>query len=681
MKELHKFSHDEKLKIMEDAWLGIRVNEDTLYNPLLNIPAICSENPELYITYIMSRPEYFSFICKHILNLEEVLPMQGVILEKLWNHKLPMLIGSRGMSKSFTLAIFCILIMLLRRNRKIVIIGGSFRQSKIVFGYIVSIINNSPFLRAMVYAENKNPIYQGNDEFRVTFNSNVCTALPLGTGDTIRGRRATDIIVDEFAIMPLDIFETIIAGFAAVSSSVVGNVKLEAKKRAAKMLGLTLDEMENLNLMEKTGDNKIVLAGTAYYSFNHFSQYHDKWRKIIKSRGNPKVLKALLGEAPEDLDYRDYCVMRIPYELIPRGMMETAQMARSKISMTKDNYEREFGCIFSKDSNGFFKASVLERCTIKDGEDLYLPSGICVPNAEIFFEPRMEGDKSKRHVIGVDPAAMSDNLAIVILELDGQFRKIVHVWTTNKKEHLDKLRSGLTTEHNYYAYAARKIRELMKKFPCEILAIDPGGGGVSIMETLKDKDKMLPNEAPIYHVIDPHKPRPEEDGEPGLHIIEEAEYSSAKWRAEANHGMKKDFEELIILFPYIDPISYAIAETMDEDEEMDIGDDTLQRCINDIDKTKIELCSIIVTETPTGLEHWDTPETKTAVGKKTRMRKDRYSALLIANISARRLARTTVIEHEYGLGGFSSPVKKEENHGKLFTGPSWIADKLSECYR
>ena len=62
-------------------------------------------------------------------------------------------------------------------------------------------------------------------------NKSRITCLPLGDGQKIRGQRANDIISDEFASIPRDIFETVVAGFAAVSSDPIENVKKDSSKK------------------------------------------------------------------------------------------------------------------------------------------------------------------------------------------------------------------------------------------------------------------------------------------------------------------------------------------------------------------------------------------------------------------------------------------------------------------
>ena len=69
--------------------------------------------------------------------------------------------------------------------------------------------------------------------------------MPLGDGSKIRGQRANDIIADEFASIPREIFENVVAGFAAVSASPVENVRrMAAEKKAIELGKLTEDEQQ-----------------------------------------------------------------------------------------------------------------------------------------------------------------------------------------------------------------------------------------------------------------------------------------------------------------------------------------------------------------------------------------------------------------------------------------------------
>merc|ERR1711966_387810 len=70
--------------------------------------------------------------------------------------------------------------------------------------------------------------------------------------------------------------------------------------------------------------------------------------------------------------------------------------------------------------------------------------------------------------------------------------------------------------------------------------------------------------------------------------------------------------------------------------------DSLGDCIMDVEELKNELTTIVMTQTSTGpnaRDRWDTPEVKMHGGKRGRLRKDRYSSLVIANMLARQIHR------------------------------------------
>jgi len=95
------------------------------------------------------------------------------------------------------------------------------------------------------------------------------------------------------------------------------------------------------------------------------------------------------------------------------------------------------------------------------------------------------------------------------------------------------------------------------------------------------------------------------------------------------------------------------------------------------------LSMIVMTQTSTGRERWDTPEVKVAAGKKSKMRKDRYSSLIMANMAARTLARMPTPEEYTFFGGFASTMpkdSKQKNDEKMFTGPNWFTENMKDIY-
>lgn len=1082
-----------KRKMLDDAHLGIIFREKSeLFNPLAKFPDAFEDSPELYITWLMSNPEYFYFTCKYLMGVK-LHPFQGAILRELWNHKFPMLIGSRGMSKSFLLAIYAILRILFVPKYKVLICSRGFRQSKLIFNYVETIIANSSILKDMV--AHNGGIYKGNDGWELRlFESNI-RAIPLGDGSSIRGARANSVLADEFGSIPLDVFEQVVAGFTAVSPNPTDSAALIARNKLAEHLGMTEEKVVDSNI-----SNQIVISGTAGYSFEHFSKYHDRYVNIIKSRGNPDKLKEIFGgEAPErGFDWRDFSVIRLPVHLLPEGFMDDAQIARAKatvhsgiyaieyeachhpntkiitdkgvkniididigdlvlthkgrfrkvinktyrlpnspmmkwhtfggyeetistsdhhfwngndfeplggmtnntyLSTLKDlsnieyfditsvlddymecgdriypvharakfnrhqlrhirelnnshsqseigriygvrqsvvhniikkqrfpknaipnkikldfnfgliigyyasegscgadgravtfsldghcninldkfiiqlktaiesvfgfnpkiyysehdntanitinqvfmskifkyicpgishtklikhdilfsnanflkgfitgywngdghwrletkaaiagcvnlsllcqvrlalsyfginssirqirdegtailhgktyNIKRAYGVImngqnlrkfkktfynevvietnkrslirgnkdilefdfiykyfcdyegyvynleveedhsysllnatvhncFSSDSNGFFPRSLIEKCVVKDGQSIYLKDGITISADDALFHPTCHGNKHYSYVIGVDPAMTSDNFAIVVIEVHKTHRRVVYCWTTNESDHNKKVKDNLTTERNYYAFCARKIRELMKEFNTLAIAIDKQGGGKAVMEALNDPKYMQQHELELWPMTTA-KPQ-ETDYHEGLHILDVINFAREDYTGQSNHGLRKDMEEKILMFPLFDAVSLAEA---DIDRELFGHDNEQERCIIEIEELKNELCTIVVTKTAaTNRERFDTPEFKTPGGRKGRMRKDRYSALLMANMTARTILLQRDIVLEVSEGGFAGGLSKkgDNSQGKMFSGPAWLTSALSNLY-
>ena len=231
---------EAKLKKIDEAWLGLDSVEADLFNPMSMLD-VQNDDFNIHLAWLMTRPEYLSFFCHHILNIQ-LLPSQSLVLKEVWERKFPMLIASRGFGKSFMLSLYAIMRALILPQRKIVIVGAAFRQSKVLFEYMETIWRNSPMLRDI--CDGDSGPRRDTDRCTLRLNESTVTCLPLGDGQKIRGQRANDIIADEFASIPREIFENVVAGFAAVSSNPVENVKRVAAEQKAKELGIDIEEKE-----------------------------------------------------------------------------------------------------------------------------------------------------------------------------------------------------------------------------------------------------------------------------------------------------------------------------------------------------------------------------------------------------------------------------------------------------
>ena len=659
---------DSQKQIFDDAWLGLGDLSilSMSNNPMIHRTEEDIENPDLHLIKLLKNPKYIGATCKLLFNIE-LHPMQVVILQEFWNRPFPMYIASRGWGKSFLLALYSVLRCIFHPGTKIVIVGAAFRQSKIIFEYMETMWRGSPILRSIFNGSDDGP-RRDVDRCTIRLGDSWTIAVPMGDGSKIRGLRAHIIIADEFASISPDIYETVVAGFAAVSASPIQNVKEQAKKKAMIEAGVWNDELEQLT--HKMG-NQAIISGTADYSFKHFASYWRRYKTIIESRGdNRKLAEIFNGEVPENFNWTDYSIIRIPYELIPKGFMDDKQVARAKATIHTGIYNMEYAACFTADSDGFFKRSLIEACVSNDTNPIILN------NKPIIFDPTTTGNPASKYVYGVDPASERDNFSIVILELYPDHSRIVYCWTTNRSNFKERQKTGLIKDHDFYSFCARKIRNLMKIFPPIKIGMDAQGGGVAIEESLHDPSKLEEGEVLIWPIIDYDKSK-DTDDQPGQHILELVQFAKADWTSQANHGLRKDFEDKTLLFPRFDPLTLGLALDQEGQDILnaDLNPlyDNLSECILEIEELKNELTTIVMTQTSTGSggrDRWDTPEVKLQNGKKGRLRKDRYSALIIANMLARQL-KTYLVTPQYDIiGGNRQEIVKQE--GQLYKGPDWF---------
>ena len=664
------------------AWLRLKKEDvKNLKNPLLDLGDWEQNNFHLHVLKIMRNPKYLHWTVKQLLNID-LLPEQVVILQELWSKSFPMYIASRGFGKSFLLAVYSTLRCLLIPGSKIVIVGAAFRQSKVIFEYMDVIWRNAPIFRSLC-SDASGP-RRDVDRCTLKVNDSWTIAVPLGDGSKIRGLRAHTIIADEFNSIPVEIYETVVAGFAAVSKDPAGNVKEAATRKAMKEAGVWTEKQEET--FSQRHKNQSILSGTAGYDFEPYADYWRKYQKTIKSGGKTeKMIED--GEASDIPDYmrrlnhREFAIIRMPYELIPEGFMDDQQVSRSRATMHSGIYLMEYGACFAKDSQGFFKRSIIESCVAHD-------KNVAKDNwpawCDTAFDAVTRGSSDKKYIFGIDPASEVDNFAIIVMELHQEHQRVVYSWTTNKKDFQNRKKLGLTEVNDYYGFCVRKIRDLMQVFPCVKIGLDSQGGGYAIAEGLRDPDKMDPalNEVAILPIIEDKEK--ETDRLPGLHILEYINFASAEWTTQANHGLRKDMEDRFILFPRFDNATLGLVTKTDEMRfkklKEQIGDssalklyDTLEDVVMEIEELKTELSTIMVSRTASGREKFDTPEIKLGTGKKGRMRKDRYSALVIANMIARTMHREIPNPSYAVIGRVANALGKKKEDDRMYYGQEWAA--------
>jgi hypothetical protein len=313
-------------------------------------------------------------------------------------------------------------------------------------------------------------------------------------------------------------------------------------------------------------------------------------------------------------------------------------------------------CCFPRDSSGFFKRSNIDRCTI-GGLSLPPPE---FPSGVADFGVARSGDPLRQYVFGIDPAFSNDNFAVVVLELWPDHRRIVHCWTTKKSDHRRREKGGGVSA-NFYQFAVDELRALFAKFPPRAVVIDAQGGGRTIEEKFREP---RPGEVAYYAHDDESVVHL-----PGEHILHMFQFANANDVSEANWGLAKDLESRVVLFPRASGVEYALADEADRAAGVEEGG--LEDVLSEIDELKNELTLIECKPTANNArERWDLPETG------SHGRKDRYSALAMANLVARRLgAEVPTAERPDAYGGAVGELvarQMEERGRPGATGPLYV---------
>lgn len=524
----------------------------------------------------------------------DLAPHQRVILRAMWDCNNVIIILNRGAGKTFIDAVFAILRAMLYPGEKVGIFSSSYRQAKFVFSEIEKIYDISPILRDSCEKKPTKMVDMCYLQFKSTGNrpGSVIHALPLGDGGTIRGARYFTIIADETAQIPAEIFDVVVRGMMATSKNPMEQVRVleEQKKLLAE---------GKIDRIRKLHNNKMVMSSTAYYQYNHLWKRVKSYIDIILEKVEkqqklherglpiPEELKVELrghdlnGQIPFNImKDENRALIAFNCEDMPDGFMNTESIAEAEREMPRYQFLMEYYALFPADSDGFFPMSLLDKARAH-GE----------------FDCPMELEKSDEwvNIMGCDPARSGDNFAVAIFRANLKNGKIrlVRMFTYNKKS---------------FPFMHLEIRRLRKLFNISEIAMDSGGGGQTLRDLLANKKLCPPGDDIILQRdFDEHMFKT------GRRILRLVEFSKYEWVMDANNNLLLGLQNGTL---------QIACEKGSLKHGSDFEENVLEEeARREIDKTMEEMQNIVVTRTPTGRMHWDTPQKN--------QRKDRYSAVLI----------------------------------------------------
>lgn len=405
--------------------------------------------------------ENFDVFVTEYLQLDFLKWFQLMLLAMMNRARVFVWIASRGMGKSFLIAIFAVARCILYPGTKVVITSGTRGQSINVLEKIqMELIPVSPNLKNEIdYNATK---FSGQDA-KIVFK-NTSTIKVVTASDNARSNRANILIVDEFRMVKKDTIDTVLKKFLTSRRMPQYRELTEEQKKAE---------------YEKE-PNKSCFLSSAYFK-DHWS-----FAKVIDT------FKLMLRDDTTDF------VCGFPYQLsIQEGLLfpedVESDMLESDFSEIKWSMEME-AKFFGDDGGTFFDYNSIS----KNRKIKYpmLPDKMSAKlggSNKVRVPPKQLGEK---RILSADIALMSskrhnnDASAIFINQL---MPTKVGRYTSNIV-YCDAM-EGLHTEDQ-----ALIIRKLYEEFQCDYIVLDTNGVGLGCYDCLV-RDMSDPETGEVYPAL------------------------------------------------------------------------------------------------------------------------------------------------------------------------------------
>ena len=549
-----------------------------------------------------------------------LFPFQAMAIKGMMVSDYSMFVFSRGMSKTFSTAIYVLLECLLNPKANIGVIAGSFRQSKQIFQKMEDILSKP---EASLLKECGFKIQKGTDQWTLTLGSSRAIALPLANGERLRGFRFNRIVLDEFLTIPEKIFNEVIIPFLGVVENPIEREELYNLESKL----IDKGEMKESDRYIWP-NNKLIILSSPSFKFEYMYKLYKKYEDLINGLG--------VKEGDEEDDFKDDAyrlIMQLSYDCAPSRLYDQNLLKQAKATMSEMQFKREFGAQFIDESDGYFRLSKMAACTIPDGE---------MPAVEIV------GNPSDEYILSFDPNwagnTSADHFAMHVFKIDRDSQKVCLVHS--------------------YAIAGVSLKQHMQYFLYLIQHFNIVGicgdynGGVQFINSCNES-AIFKNENIKIGVIDVDLEKPENWHSDIMSFKRQYNVKSknycilrkptANWNRNANEMLQAAIDHKRILFA-----SRAVDAHFDEQRKKNIPIDKIkwdmkmlgsskgalmidfidhQKSI--VELTKSECANIEVVANPQGSQSFNLPQNLRRQKGPNRARKDSYSALVLGNCFAK----------------------------------------------
>ena len=608
-----------------------------LNKELSAIDGSIKEQEAKYLFYKFLRNN-ISFTSELFLGVK-LFPFQAMAIKGMMVSDYSMFVFSRGMSKTFSTAIYVLLECLLNPKANIGVIAGSFRQSKQIFQKMEDILSKP---EAKLLKECGIKITKGTDQWTLKVGNSRAVALPLANGERLRGFRFNRIVLDEFLTIPEKIFNEVIIPFLGVIDNPIEREELYN-------LETKLIDKGEMNEEDRYvwSNNKLIILSSPSFKFEYMYKLYKKYEELIQG-----AERDIDDELADDA-YR--LIMQLSYDCAPQQLYDQNLLKQAKATMSEMQFTREFGAQFIDESDGYFRLSKMAACTIPDGE---------FPSVEVV------GNPSDEYLLSFDPNwagnTSADHFAMHVFKIDRETQKICLVHS--------------------YAIAGVSLKQHMRYFLYLIQHFNIVGmcgdynGGVQFINSCNES-QLFKQEKIHIGVLDIDLEKPENWHSDIMQFkneynVKERKYCilrkpTSNWIRNANEMLQAAIDHKRILFA-----SRAVDAHFTEQRKKNLPVDKLkwdmkmnasskgammidlidhQKTI--VELTKAECANIEVIANPQGSQSFNLPQNLRRQKGPHRARKDSYSALVLGNWFAKVFFDAEM----------ASPEKKIENTFVPFT--------------
>jgi hypothetical protein len=359
---------------------------------------------------------------------------QRVGLLQLWNHPLPALNWSRGMSKTFIAALYFLIRGILFKGVKIGLIAPSFRQEKEILEKMneireIASERGYPLLEKSI----KKFVVGSNDAYIRFTNGSRIECVPIGgsqKGGTSRGKRFHIVFVDEYAFLDESIITRTAKPF------------LNVKSRNPIKYG-------------EHYQNQLIIASSSWFRENHFYKMIESYEEAIAQGSTRHVISQF-----NILDFKPTSDYNLDWDSITENMRT---MPRADFSM---EYLNEFPSM---------STPILGIKSIRMMFD-------SIRTEQIQVETHAES--GHEYIIACDPAEVmgGDNACVVVLKLykDSSRRPSfcvpVKVMAWNDGKSMEDV--------------ADVLKDEFVKFKPILMMVDTRGGGAEVIKQLAKGDDI-----------------------------------------------------------------------------------------------------------------------------------------------------------------------------------------------